>query len=57
MGEGMMEFDRTYLKPFFVFEYSYKKQQEVDEIDEKFIRKKKETEDRIKLLIADKFRR
>ena len=34
MGEGMVNFDKKYLKPFFIFEYSQEKQNEVDKIDE-----------------------
>ena len=33
MGEGVVEFDRKYLKPFFIYDYTYEKEKEVDEFD------------------------
>ena len=56
MGKGVVEFDRNYLKPFFIFDYSLEKEEEVDKFDEQFIRKRVEQEDKIKDLMGEAFR-
>lgn len=53
MPAWIMKTDHDVLKPFFIFEYSDAKQQEVDEFDETFIRKRREQEDKIKDLLGD----
>ena len=39
-GESFIKFDQKYIKPVFVHEYSVQKQQDVDKLDEEFVRAK-----------------
>ena len=56
MGEGVVEFDRKYLRPFFIYDYSLEREKEVDEFDKAFIRKRVEQEDKIKDLMGEAFK-